>query len=647
MVESPVTDCGYSGFKMEGHDMEVNPEKQNINKLFSTTNYYIDFYQREYKWTGDEVKRLLDDIFYHFEQSYANHPDLDASELNVSTKYSWYYLNTYITNKNKADGRTFVVDGQQRLTTVTLVLLALYRMCAAECLNSPDLRDWLKAKIAGVGVGGKKQFWMAHEKRDALMQALFNGDTLSENLISDGITARHMIENFALLQKELSARLSSQHKLDTFIYYFLCQVVIINLEVEQTDVPMIFEVINDRGIRLQSYEILKGKLLGEIDKAEVDQYADIWDTSLRNLESRSESEVDDFFRTYLRAHFSETRKQGQAFDGPYHRMIFDDSYNNVLHLKDDATGVKVFLKGPFHYYSKLFLKLRQLGDDPQSAIPECYYISQLNRMDGHIMLALAACAVNDNAEDAKIRAVSRAFDRAYVMLQLNRAYESNQFQELLYTLHALLRDCPTEEVEQRIDAKVLAVINERRNTNVQTLLSYGQFKQVGYGDYNPTFLRYFLSRIEAFIADGLGWGLKDTLYNYVRGVGKGNAYHIEHILARNDESRALFKDENGIVDEVMFENERNRFGGLLLLKGQDNQSSGKEGYKGKLSTYTGSAPILAQTLVSDFYKSNSDMSKFIDESGLKFAPIPNFFTRDSLEQRSELLYAITKKIWGV
>jgi uncharacterized protein with ParB-like and HNH nuclease domain len=68
--------------------MEVNPEKQNINTLFSTTHYHIDFYQREYKWKDDEVKRLIDDIFYHFEQSYAKHGDLDASEQNVTAKYS-------------------------------------------------------------------------------------------------------------------------------------------------------------------------------------------------------------------------------------------------------------------------------------------------------------------------------------------------------------------------------------------------------------------------------------------------------------------------------------------------------------------------------------------------------------------------------
>lgn len=227
-------------------------------------------------------------------------------------------------------------------------------------------------------------------------------------------------------------------------------------------------------------------------------------------------------------------------------------------------------------------------------------------MDGHIMLAFTACGVDDKGEDEKIRAVARAFDRAYVMLQLNRAYDSNQFQELLYTMHPLLRVCLPEEIERCIDSRVIAEVNARRNTNGVTLLSYAQFKQVGYGDYNPTFLRYFLARIEAFIAAGLGWGPKDTLYNYVRGTGKGNAYHIEHILARNDESRCLFKDDSGAVNEAMFENQRNRFGALLLLKGQDNQSSGDERYAQKLKTYAGSAPYWAQTLVPEFYASSAE-----------------------------------------
>ena len=322
--------------------MEVNPEKQNIHTLFSTTNYHIDFYQREYKWKEDTVLQLINDIFYHFDQSYTEHSNLDPSEQNVVKNYAWYYLNTYITNK--AGNRMFVVDGQQRLTTLTLMLIALYHMCGPDKFNSADLREWVKSKILGVGMGGKKQFWMAHDKRELLMKALFDGGEVSEDLLNDGITARHIIDNYNLIKKELSNRLSSRHKLDTFIFYFLGMVVIINLDVERTDVPMVFEVINDRGVRLQPYEILKGKLLGDIDKSEVDQYADIWDGALHKIEARGEGEVDTFFRTYLRAHFSETRKQGQAFDGPYHRAIYDPTCNDTLHLKKNSQGVKDFLK---------------------------------------------------------------------------------------------------------------------------------------------------------------------------------------------------------------------------------------------------------------------------------------------------------------
>lgn len=622
--------------------MEVNPEKQNIHTLFSTTNYHIDFYQREYKWKDDTVLQLINDIFYHFEQSYSEHSNLDPSEQNVVKNYAWYYLNTYITNK--AGNKMFVVDGQQRLTTLTLMLIALYHMCGPDKFNSTDLREWVKSKILGVGTGGKKQFWMAHDKREPLMRALFDGSEASEDLLNDGITARHIIDNYDVIKKELSNRLPSRHKLDTFIFYFLCMVVIINLDVERTDVPMVFEVINDRGVRLQPYEILKGKLLGDIDTSEVDQYADIWDEALHKIEDRGEGEVDTFFRTYLRAHFSETKKQGQAFDGPYHRAIYEPICNEILQLKKNSQGVKDFLKGPFRYYAGLYLKLSQFGENENSPIAECYYNSQLNRMDGHVMLIMAACSVNDPNKDEKIAVLSRAFDRAYVMLQLNRAYDSNQFQEFLYTLHPFLRGCKVDDIDKIINKGVLNEIKQRRKTEATTLLDYSQFKRVGYGDYNTRFLRYFLTRIEICIAEGLCKKLQDSTFNYVSGIGKGNAYHVEHILARNDESRALFLDENGEYDESLFEAERNRFGALLLLKGQDNSSSGNERYADKLRTYTGKAPYLAQTLLPDFYKSHSAMKDFIKNSGLNFFPAEQF-TRDTIEMRSQLLYKITHKIW--
>ena len=66
--------------------------------------------------------------------------------------------------------------------------------------------------------------------------------------------------------------------------------------------------------------------------------------------------------------------------------------------------------------------------------------------------------------------------------------------------------------------------------------------------FNTRFLRYFLTRIEIFISEGLGKKCQDSLYNFVSGTGRGNAYHVEHILSRNDESKSLFLDENGEHD---------------------------------------------------------------------------------------------------
>ena len=58
--------------------MDVSPDKQNIDKLFSNTTYHIDFYQRDYKWSLEPGKRLLDDIFFVFDASYPKHQSLKA-----------------------------------------------------------------------------------------------------------------------------------------------------------------------------------------------------------------------------------------------------------------------------------------------------------------------------------------------------------------------------------------------------------------------------------------------------------------------------------------------------------------------------------------------------------------------------------------
>ena len=276
--------------------MDVAPGKQNIDMVFASNTYYIDFYQRQYKWTDKPVKRLLDDIFYKFNIEYIELKDNDINLEKLVEKYSWYYLNTYVTNI--IEEKLFLVDGQQRLTTLTLILIKLLHLSVK---FRSDLKDWISGKIAGQS-GFKKDFWMNHEIHKSTIQALFDNDSELDNIdTSTGITAVNMVNNYRIISEYFDKELIDKHKFESFVFYFLKRLVLINLNVEQTDVPMVFEVINDRGVRLKSYEILKGKLLGEINKEELEElkFNELWESQVEKVDSFKENEIDNFFIYYL------------------------------------------------------------------------------------------------------------------------------------------------------------------------------------------------------------------------------------------------------------------------------------------------------------------------------------------------------------
>ena len=100
--------------------MSINSHDMTINQVFSHIKYYIDFYQREYKWKRIHITNLLDDIFYRFGFEYRK--TIDPAPENID-KYEWYYLSSFVTNAY--NGQTYIVDGQQRLTTLTLIMINL------------------------------------------------------------------------------------------------------------------------------------------------------------------------------------------------------------------------------------------------------------------------------------------------------------------------------------------------------------------------------------------------------------------------------------------------------------------------------------------------------------------------------------------
>lgn len=612
--------------------MDVSPENQNLNTLFSNTTYHIDFYQRQYKWNYIPVNRLLDDIFYKFKEEHKQYSESDINNQEIINKYAWYYLNTYVTNQDEK-GRLYIVDGQQRLTTLTLILIKLYHL--ADTFKS-KLKRWLSDKITGSS-GYENTFWLNHEIHTPTLNALYEGYDIIPT--ETGITAENMAENYIVISKRLDNELTDLKIFERFVFYFLYRLVIINLKVTQTDVPMVFEVINDRGVRLKPYEILKGKLLGQIEKEELNHLNlnEIWDdiiTRINKFNSNSD-EIDSFFLYWLKAKFANSISDSRKFDKEYHRALFAET---SLDLDHNPTKVKEFLQKDFKYYTSLYLQILKYRKEYNEEFRYVYYNGLTDRGQ-QFLLILSSCMVNDPQEKEKIKAISYHLDRLYCLLQLQRAYDSNKFNEAMYKISEQIRNMDVECISDIFNATLLEILKEKySNSELDDILSYGYFKETGI-DLDKRFKRYFFARIEEFIAQNTNMKMRHYLYDLVVNTGSTNGFHIEHILAENEENHSLFDN-----DADKFRSERNRLGGLLLLKGKDNIAIGNKLYKDKLVAYANTL-YWNETLRQDSYKSHLDFTKWIEKTGLKFRPMDTFGPHE-LEERHKLLFDLIKHIWN-
>jgi hypothetical protein len=155
---------------------------------------------------------------------------------------------------------------------------------------------------------------------------------------------------------------------------------------------------------------------------------------------------------------------------------------------------------------------------------------------------------------------------------------------------------------------------------------------------NTRFIRYFFGRIETLLAEGMKQKMRQELKDLVTSRGAKSGFHIEHILSQNAENLRAFDD-----DEDRFEQERNRLGGVLLLKGKDNISSNNEKYAKKLKSYANTL-YWNETLREDAYKSKLDFKDFIKTHGLSLRAMEAFGPGE-LEERQKLLFELCQLIW--
>ncbi|NLO41544.1 MAG: DUF262 domain-containing protein, partial [Bacteroidales bacterium] len=232
--------------------MAINPTQVTVGDLFGSKKYFVDFYQREYKWNDNiknqsykPIKALLDDIFYRFDLNYK--PMSDINEQTIA-RYDWYYLNSFMTNT--IGGNTYIVDGQQRLTTLTILTIVLWKIGKRLQVEDGKLR-FLEKKICDFDANGEMVFWMGFPDRVNALKAIYNTppDTRVTVPSSATIAEKNIFEAYQTITDYLQGRLNNKHIFDAFRLYLYQRVYLISIDVDESkDVAMAFEVINDRGI---------------------------------------------------------------------------------------------------------------------------------------------------------------------------------------------------------------------------------------------------------------------------------------------------------------------------------------------------------------------------------------------------------------
>ncbi len=610
---------------------EIIPDRQTVQSCLSKKTYFVDFYQREYIWSKNTVEILLRDIFYAFEISYEDHKNEEMTE-EVLELYNWYYMNVFITNK--VNSKVYIVDGQQRLTTLTLIATKLYHLIVDE-----TLKDLLKDCIFTKDMFKGNVFCIDNEKRKDVMESILENKNYEVPFKNK--TEETLIARFKDISRFVDDKQMDDNKLRAFCMYFLRKLVMVELSVEKDDTPMVFEVINDRGEALKPFEILKGKMVGLLSKNDTQAYSEKWDKAMLQLPDIQ----DNFFGDYLKSRFvaSSNAKLEASLNNLYHRYIFDvnDIAQQLSFRRTDSQhikNIKFFIDNELTYYATLYAKIRSNKDEYLE------YDNEINDLSMQYQNILAACTINDTQEEEKIHILAKEMDRFWMLLNLNGVYDSNEFQDKCYRISQQLKGVKVDSYRSIYDSMLINTIRQKRGIEGDVaLLDYNSFAKKNYTNMNTRMLRYFLARIEQYISAETSIAMQNSVNIISKRTGRITGYHIEHILSHNETNRSYFQSEEE------FEEKRNQLGGLLLLMGINNISSGNEEYEDKLKTYSNGL-MWGHSLCEDFYHSNLNFTKFNEklqrEHGISFKSYQKF-DKKALEERSMLLYQLVKIIWEV
>lgn len=287
---------------------KLNIDQKNIGTLFSDkkSDFLIPDYQRPYAWEKEECQTLWNDIFeFAF-------PDDDSTKFNSDEEY---YLGPIVTFKNE-NGKLEIIDGQQRLTTLMLLLRAFYdKFESMKDIQSIKTREFIERciwKTDEFGTPDKDRLKIDSEvatdnDKEEFLQILKTG------IVEKNQNSKYA-KNYEFFQEKIADFINHYASyLPNLPIRILNNCILLPIEADNQNTALrIFSTLNDRGMPLSDADIFKAQFYKYYSKKNekkefIKQWKDLEDICNKIFKPISGTPMDELFTRYM---YYERAKQG-------------------------------------------------------------------------------------------------------------------------------------------------------------------------------------------------------------------------------------------------------------------------------------------------------------------------------------------------
>ena len=561
----------------------INAKELPIVGIFDNDySFEIPDYQRPYAWEIAQAGELLDDIL---------HATRDIRSVESISDAPPYFMGSIVIIKDGDAPLAYVVDGQQRITTLTIMLCILRELAPTERFrNSLHIRIGVEDDpVAGI----TGHYRLAVRQRD---RAFFQENIQAMGALGEFVEREHadlsdsrqrMFENAKHLWDALSNLSEAQRAIIAGFIVQRCFLVVVSTS-DQESAYRIFSVMNDRGLDLSPTDILKARIIGPMDEPEQEKYTDKWEDI--------EEEVG---RDEFRAIFSHIRMIHTK--AKLRRTLQEEFQENVLRQLNGERFMSDILEPYADAYEAITAKPKENYETATQTGKMNELLRHLNRLDNFDWIPPAMAYFKKHSHNADVLLpFIRDLERLAYALFLTRADINGRINRYAEVLRAIEADADLFGAESPLQLR-----QEEKRWVVDALNGqiYDQprVKRVG---------KPLLLRLDNALADA------GVAYSHP-------VITIEHVLprkpAQNSEWTANFTED-----------ERQEWTGklanLVLLSRRKNSGASNYDFGRKKSEYFQSGGVATFALTSQVLGANE-------------------WTPAVLESRQEELIAKLKEVW--